>query len=137
MPFPILEKSCLYSKVDTNSTDLSETGRGILESSPREKIQRYCQGKISFHGNIQRDVLFKEKVVLCYGCKTQHMLGENCPIITPTQKDSSMHCTEHSDTLSQNQNPIQPDPSAEILPCVKSLQQPSATTEDVVGGDHS
>ena len=31
---------------------------------------------------------------------------------------------------------MQPDPSAEILPCVESLQQPSLTG-DVVGGDHS
>ena len=52
--------------------------------------------KIYFHGNIQRDVLFVEKVVLCYRCKTRHMFGENCPAITPTQKDSSMSFTEPS-----------------------------------------
>ena len=46
--------------------------------------------KISFHGRIQRDVLFAEKVVLCYRCKTRHMLGENCPVVTPTTEDSSM-----------------------------------------------
>ena len=75
--------------------------------------------KIYFHENIQRDALFTEKVVLRYRCKTRYMLGENCPAITPTQKDSSMSFTEQSGTLSQNQNPIQPDPSAEILPCVE------------------
>ena len=69
-------------------------GKDMLESSPREEIQWYCQRKISFHGNIQRDVLFAEKVVLCYRCKTRHMIGENCPVITPTQKDSSMSFTE-------------------------------------------
>ena len=31
--------------------------------------------KIFFHGRIQRDVLFAEKEVLCYRCKTRHMLG--------------------------------------------------------------
>ena len=40
----------------------------MLESSPREEIQILSM-KISFHGNIQRDVA--EKVVLCYGCKTR------------------------------------------------------------------
>ena len=30
--------------------------------------------KISFHGRIKRDVLFAEKMVLCYRCKTRHML---------------------------------------------------------------
>ena len=28
-------------------------------------------------------VLFAEKVVLCYTCKTRHMLGENSPVATP------------------------------------------------------
>ena len=65
------------------------------------------------------------------------MLGENFPVASPTNEDSGMTLEEQSDNLSQNQNPIQPDPSAEILPCVKSLQQPSTTTEDVAGGDHS
>ena len=93
--------------------------------------------KISFYGNIQRDILIAEKVVLCYRCKTWHMLGENCPVATPTTEDSGMPLNELSDTVSQNQNPIQPDPSAEILPCVESLQQPSTPPKDVVGGDHS
>ena len=65
------------------------------------------------------------------------MLGENCAVITPTRKDSSMSFTEQSATPSKNQNPTQPDPSAEILLCVESLQQPSAPTKDVVGGDRS
>ena len=55
--------------------------------------------KISFLGRIQRDVLFAEKVVLCYRCKTRHMLGENCPVATPTTEDSSMSLAEQSDIL--------------------------------------
>ena len=39
--------------------------------------------KIFFHGRIQRDVLFAEKKVFCYRCKTRHMLGQNCPVATP------------------------------------------------------
>ena len=31
--------------------------------------------KIYFHGRVKRDVLFAEKVMLCYRCKTWHMLG--------------------------------------------------------------
>ena len=93
--------------------------------------------KIAFYDNIQRDVLFAEKVVLCYRCKTRHMLGENCPVATPTNEDSGMSSNEQSDTLSQNQFLIQPDPSAEILPCTESLQQPSTPTGDVAGGDYS
>ena len=65
------------------------------------------------------------------------MFGENCPVITPTQKDSSMSFTERSATPSRNQNPRQLDHSAKILPCVESLQQPSAPTKNVVRGDRS
>ena len=50
------------------------------------------------------------------------MLGKSCPVATPTAEDSSMSLNEQSDTLSQNQNPIQPD---------------STPTEDVIRGDHS
>ena len=55
--------------------------------------------KISFHGSVQRDVLFPEKVVLCYRYKTRHMLGENCPVATPTPKDSHMSFIEQSESL--------------------------------------
>ena len=50
--------------------------------------------KISFHGSIQRDVLFAGKVVLCYRCKTQHLLGENCPLDIPTPEHSGMSFTD-------------------------------------------
>ena len=93
--------------------------------------------KISFHSNIQRDVLFAEKVVLCYRCKTRHMFGENYPVITPTQKDSSMSITERSATPLRNPSPRQLDHSAEIVPCVESLQQSFAPMKDVVRGDCS
>ena len=116
---------------------IRNTGKDMLESSPREEIQRYCQGKFLSNGNIQRDVLFAENVVLCYRCKTRYMLGKNCPVITPTQKDSWMSFTERSATPSRNPSPRQLDHSAEILPCVEPLQQPSTPTKDVVRGNHS
>ena len=93
--------------------------------------------KISFHGNIQRDALFAEKVVLCYRCKTRHMLGKNCPVITPTQKDSRMSFTERSATPSWNPSPRQLDHSAEILPFIESSQESSTPTSDVVRVDSS
>ena len=65
------------------------------------------------------------------------MFGDNCPVITPTQKDSSMSFTERSAISSRNPSPRQLDHSAEIVPCVESLQKPSAPTKDVVRGDCS
>ena len=61
--------------------------------------------KISFHRNIQRDVLFAEKVMLGYRGKTCQMLAENCPVMTPTQKDSSMSFIVRSATSSRNPSP--------------------------------
>ena len=65
------------------------------------------------------------------------MFGKNCPIITPTQRDSSMSFTERSATPSRDPSPRQLDHSAEILPCIESLQKPSAPTKDMVRGDCS
>ena len=65
------------------------------------------------------------------------MFGENCPVITPTQEDSSMSFTEWSATPSWNPSHRQLHHSAEIVPCAESLQQPSVPTKDVVRGDRS
>ena len=124
-------------KVDTNLIDPSETGKDMLKSSLLEDIQRYCQGNF-LSMTISREMSFSpEKVVLCYRYKTRHMLDENCPVITPAQKDSSMSFTERSATPSRNPSSRQLDHSAEILPCLESLQQPSAPTKDVVREDRS
>ena len=71
--------------------------------------------KISFHGGIKRDVLFAE-VVVCYTCKTRHMLGENCPVVSPTPEDSSMSYSEQSKTVHESPDPAHPEPSVEIPP---------------------
>ena len=89
--------------------------------------------KLSFYSSIQRDVLFAQKVVSCYSSKTRHMLDENCPVATPTPEDSGMSFTEQSGTPPLNQNPVQPDPSAEIHPRGESPQNYSALSEGMDG----
>ena len=85
--------------------------------------------KITFHGRIQRDVLFAEKVVLCYKCKTRHMLGENCPVATPAQEDSSMSLTEQSGNTVRGTAPVQQEFSVEIQPSAESQQASSPSNE--------
>ena len=93
--------------------------------------------KISFHGRIQRDVLFAEKVVLCYRCKTRDMLGENCPVPTPTTEDSGMTLNEQSDTPGENLAPVQPKSSVETQPSVESHQAPSPIKGEAAEEDSS
>ena len=54
--------------------------------------------KISFQGGVSGDVLFAEKVVLCYRCKTRHMLDGDCPVAPPTPEGSDMSCSEQNET---------------------------------------
>ena len=93
--------------------------------------------KISFHGRIQRDVLFAEKVVLCYRCKTRHMLGENCPVVTPTTEDSGMSLAEQSDATVGGTVPAQQESSVEIQPSAESQQASSPISEGAKEGDSS
>ena len=86
--------------------------------------------KITFHGRIQRDVLFAEKVVLCYKCKTRHMLGENCPVVTPAQEDFSMSLTEQSGVTVGSAALVQQESSAEIQSSTESQQASSPTCEE-------
>ena len=69
--------------------------------------------KITFHGGVRRDVLFAEKVVLCYRCKNRHMLGENCPIVSPTPEDYDMSNIEQSEAPRDKLAPEKPDSSVE------------------------
>ena len=93
--------------------------------------------KISFHGRIQRDVLFAEKVVLGYRCKTRHMLGENCPVVTPTTEDSGMSLAEQSDATVGGTVPAQQESSVEIQPSAESQQASSPISEGAEEGDSS
>ena len=83
--------------------------------------------KITFHGRIQRDVPPAEKVVLCYRPKTRHMLGENCPVVTPTTNDSSMSLAEQSDIPGESAAPAQPESSVETQTSTEPQQTPSPT----------
>ena len=85
--------------------------------------------KITFHGRIQRDVLFAEKVVLCYRCKTRHMLGENFPVVTPTTEDSSMSLAEQSGATIESAAPVQPESPVKTQPSAESQQTSSAIQE--------
>ena len=93
--------------------------------------------KISFHGRIQRDVLFAEKVVLCYRCKTRHMLGENCPVATPTAEHSDMSFAEQSVATVGGAAPVQQESSVEIQPSAESQQASSPISEGAEDGDSS
>ena len=86
--------------------------------------------KITFHGRIQRDVLFAEKVVMCYRCKTRHMLGENCPVVTPTQEDSSMSLPEQSGVAAGSAALVQQESSIEIQSSTESQQASSPACEE-------
>ena len=92
--------------------------------------------KISFHGSVRRDVLFPEKVVLCYRYKTRHMLGENCPVATPTPKDSHMSFIEHSKTPRESLASEKPYSFVETQSSAES-QQESLPIEERTDGENS
>ena len=78
--------------------------------------------KIVFHGGIRRDVPFAEKVVLRYRCQTRHMLGENCPVASPTPEGSVLSCTEQNETPRDSMTPGKPEPSVENQLSAESRQ---------------
>ena len=52
-----------------------KNGKRHVKIFPAGRDPAILLWKITFHGGIRRDVLFAEKVVLCYSCKTRHMLA--------------------------------------------------------------
>ena len=75
-------------------------------SAPRKKL---------LYERSHTDAFFAEKVVLCYRCKTRHMVGENVLIATPTPENFTMSLIEQGDTPRENQISVQPE-SALIRP---------------------
>ena len=65
------------------------------------------------------------------------MIGNNCPVATPTTEDSSMLLAEQSDTLGEIVAPVQPASSVENQPSPGSQQTPSPTREEAREGDPS
>ena len=102
-------------------------GRRHVKIFPAGGDPEILPRKITFHGRIQRDVLFAEKVVLCYRCKTRHMPGENCPIATPAQEDSSMSLPEQSGVTVGGAALVQQESSNEIQSSTESQQASSPT----------
>ena len=108
------------------NTDI-RNGRRHVKSFPAGEDPAILPRKITFHGRIQRDVLFAEKVVLCYRCKTRHMLGEDCPVATTITEDSSMSLAEQSDIPGESTAPVQPESSVMTQPSTESQQTSSST----------
>ena len=90
--------------------------------------------KITFHGNITRDALFVEKVVMCNRCRTHHMLGKNCPVVTPTPEDLDMSTSDQCTTPQESMSPEQSEPSVDISPSEDSRQDSSPLVEGSDGG---
>ena len=118
------------------NTDV-RNGKRHVKIFPAGEDPAILPRKITFHGRIQRDVLFAEKVVLCYRCKTRHMLGENCPVATPTTEDSSMSLAEQSGATIEGAAPVQPESSVKTQPSAGSQQTSSPIQEEAEEGDSS
>ena len=65
------------------------------------------------------------------------MLGENCPVATPAQEDSSMSLTEQSGVTVGGTAPVQQEPSVEIQPSAESQQTSSPSNEESEEEDSS
>ena len=115
------------------NTDV-RNGKRHVKIFPAGEDPAILPRKITFHGRIQRDVLFAEKVVLCYRCKTRHMLGENCPVATPTTEDSSMSLAEQSGATIEGAALVHPESSVKTQPSAGSQQTSSPIQEEAEGG---
>ena len=118
------------------NTDV-RNGKRHVKIFPAGEDPAILPRKITFHGRIQRDVLFAEKVVLCYRCKTRHMLGENCPVATPTTEDCSMFLAEQSGATVGSAAPVQQESSVENQSSADSQQTSSPIQGEAVEGDSS
>ena len=62
------------------------------------------------------------------------MLGENCPVVTPTTEDSSMSLAEQSDIPGESTAPVQPESSVMTQPSTESQQISSPSQGEAGGG---
>ena len=112
-------------------------GKRHVKIFPARQDPPILPRKISFHGRIQRHVLFGEKEVLRYRCKTRYMLDENCPVATPTTEDSGMSLNEQSDTPGEKLAPVRPESSVETQPSAESQLTSSPARGKAREGDSS
>ena len=103
MPLSLLILSINFINVPPR---LKFTSHIVQVSAPRKKL---------LYERSHTDAFFAEKVVLCYRCKTRHMVGENVLIATPTPENFTMSLIEQGDTPRENQISVQPE-SALIRP---------------------
>ena len=90
--------------------------------------------QLTFHDNITKGDLFMEKVLMCYECRTRHMLDENCPAVTPTTEDLDMSTSEQYTTPQESMSPEQSEPSVKTSPSDDSRQDSSTLVEGTDGG---
>ena len=62
------------------------------------------------------------------------MVGENCPVVTPATKDSSMSLAEQSDIPGESTAPVQLESSVMTQPSTESHQTSSPTQGEAEGG---
>ena len=65
------------------------------------------------------------------------MIGENCPVASPTPEGSVMSCTEQSETPQDSMAPEKPDPSVKNQLSAESRQESSSTKERTDGENSS
>ena len=65
------------------------------------------------------------------------MVDENCPVVTPATKDSSMSLAEQSDIPGESTAPVQPESSVMTQPSTESHQTSSPTQGEAEGGGGS
>ena len=65
------------------------------------------------------------------------MLGENCPVATPTTEDSNMSLAEQSGAANESAAPVQRESSVENQPSAESRQTSSPIQEEAMEGDSS
>lgn len=87
--------------------------------------------KIYFRGSIKQDVFFPEKVESCYRCKTQHIIGENFPVASPTLEDPAMSFSEENDAPLVSETSVESEPNVELCP-TKEFQHESSTLLEVM-----
>ena len=57
--------------------------------------------------------------------QTRHILGENCPVVSPTLKDSGMSFPGQCDTPLANQTSVESEPHDELLLSGEPQDEPS------------
>ena len=109
-------------------------GKRRVKIFPAEGNPEMLPRQLTFHDNITKGDLFMEKVLMCYECRTRHMLDENCPAVTPTTEDLDMSTSEQYTTPQESMSPEQSEPSVKTSPSDDSRQDSSTLVEGTDGG---